>query len=204
MLIAVNVAVFAAQLAVPGVTELGLKDNVLIDAGQWWRFLTPAFLHGSIGHLILNMVSLHSLGPLVEWTGGRSRFVAIYLSAAVAGNIVSYFGDSHPSLGASGAIFGLAGCLLVNLSRNRALYDQKYRSLTLRLWLVVGLNFSTGFLFPQIDEWGHLGGLLGGAAAAYLLGPRYELCRVKGEEGVWLVDDPPLEALATPPRRVLK
>lgn len=50
---------------------------------------------------------------------------------------------------------------------------------------------------------GHLGGLLGGGAVAYLLGPRYELCRVRGRRGVWLVDDPPLEALATPPRKVL-
>lgn len=126
------------------------------------------------------------------------------MGAAVLGNVVSYWGDDLPSLGASGAIFGLAGALIVYFTRNGRLFQNRSRQIVARLVITVLLNFGMGLLLPQIDEYGHLGGLLGGALLAYLLGPRYELCRVKDMPGVWLVDDPPFDFLATPPRRVLK
>lgn len=78
------------------------QANELINAGQWWRFITPAFLHGSPLHLLVNMISLAQLGPITEWTCGRQRFAAIYVTSAVAGNVLSYFGDPNPALGASG------------------------------------------------------------------------------------------------------
>jgi membrane associated rhomboid family serine protease len=202
-LIVANVIIFVLQVAFPQVTDLGIKSNELIDQGQVWRFITPAFLHGSPSHLLVNMLSLHSLGPVTEWTCGRQRFLAIYLIAAFAGDFASYLGDNMPSLGASGAIFGLAGALSVYFWRNKTLFGSRFNGLQFRLLLVIVLNLGTGFYLPQIDEFGHFGGLLGGVLAAYVLGPRYELCKVKGESGVWLIDDPPVEALATPPRKVL-
>lgn len=204
MLIASNVAIFILQLVFPGITLAGIKANDLIDAGEYWRLLTPAFLHGSPAHLLLNMLSLHSLGTVCEWTCGRKRFLMIYLYAAVVGNLFSYFGDDSPSLGASGAIFGLAGALIVYFSRNKVLYKNRGSAIVVRLSITVLLNFSVGLLLPNIDEWGHAGGFLGGAMLAYLLGPAYELCYIKGRDGVWLVDVPIIQTFACPPRKVFK
>lgn len=204
VIIGINIAMFLAQLAFPQLTLAGVKINEMIDQGQVWRLFTPAFLHGSPTHLLVNMLSLHSLGPVTEWTCGRQRFLAIYLGSAVAGNIASYFGDDLPSLGASGAIFGLSGALLVYFVRNRRLFRGRGSNIITRLVLTVLLNFGIGIVLPQIDEWGHLGGFMGGALLAYLLGPCYELCLVKGLEGIWLVDDPPLSFLSTPPRQIYK
>jgi membrane associated rhomboid family serine protease len=171
--------------------------------GEIWRLLTAAWLHGSPSHLILNMLSLHALGPITEWTCGRARFAAIYLGAAFAGNVASFWGEPVPSLGASGAIFGLAGALVVYFSRNHKLFGSRFDGLLIRLIGIIVLNLVTGHFMPQIDEAGHLGGLLGGAALAYLFGPKFELCLVKGRSGVWLLDEAPLQLLATPPRQVL-
>lgn len=204
VIIGINIAMFLAQLAFPQLTLAGVKINEMIDQGQVWRLFTPAFLHGSPTHLLVNMLSLHSLGPVTEWTCGRQRFLAIYLGSAVAGNIASYFGDDLPSLGASGAIFGLSGALLVYFVRNRRLFRGRGSNIITRLVLTVILNFGIGIVLPQIDEWGHLGGFMGGALLAYLLGPCYELCLVKGLEGIWIVDDPPLSFLSTPPRQIYK
>mmetsp|Transcript_11746 Transcript_11746/g.23556 ORF Transcript_11746/g.23556 Transcript_11746/m.23556 type:complete len:310 (-) Transcript_11746:279-1208(-) len=203
-LIVTNVAIFMLQLVFPGITMAGIKVNDLIDAGEYWRLLTPAFLHGSPAHLLLNMLSLHSLGTVCEWTCGRKRFLMIYLYAAVAGNIFSYFGDDTPSLGASGAIFGLAGALIVYFARNKVLYKNRGSATVVRLSITVLLNFGIGLLLPDIDEWGHLGGFLGGAMLAFLLGPAYELCYIKGRDGVWLVDVPIIQTFACPPRKVFK
>ena len=128
----------------------------------------------------------------------------IYLLAGTAGNVLSYIGDDTPSLGASGAIFGLAGALTVYFWRNHKLFGSRFDDLIKRLLLIIVLNLGSGIVLPQIDEWGHLGGLVGGAVAAFLLGPCYELCRVKGRDGVWLVDEPPIEKFATPPRQLLR
>lgn len=202
-IIILDSSIFVSQLFFPQITLFGVKANELIDHGQIWRLITPAFLHGSFPHLILNMISLHSLGPVCEWTSGRHRFTAIYLVSAFAGNLVSYAASPDPSLGASGAIFGLSGALLVFFLRNKQLFGTRYNKLTLRLAAVVALNFGIGFVLPQIDEWGHIGGFLGGALIAYLLGPSYEVCMIKGREGVWLVDDPPVDTFSTPPRKMI-
>ena len=71
-------------------------------AGQYWRLLTPAFLHGSLIHLAVNSSSLNSLGPLLEARAGHARFLVAYLLAGVAGNVASFLGSTTPSLGASG------------------------------------------------------------------------------------------------------
>jgi len=151
--IVVNCAIYVAQIVYPELTVWGVKSNELINSGQLWRFFTPAFLHGSPAHLVLNMISLHALGPITEWTCGRKRFVAIYLFGAVTGNIASYFGDEAPSLGASGAIFGLSGALVVYFWRNHDLFGQRFDGLLKRLLLIIVLNLGTGIVLPQIDEW---------------------------------------------------
>jgi membrane associated rhomboid family serine protease len=145
-IVAINTAVFVLQVAFPNqlhLTELGVNVHALVDEGEIWRLLTSVFLHGSVVHLLLNNISLHALGALTEWTAGRRRFVAIYLLSGIGGNVCSYMcsyamtgGGSEEqiaSLGASGAIFGLAGALLVFFSRNQVRVRAALGSAALRL-----------------------------------------------------------------------
>ena len=84
------------------------QDNGLIRAGQWWRLITPVFLHANLLHLVSNNYSLNSLGPAVEMLSGRPRFLTVYTASAVAGSAASFLFSPAPSVGASGA--RLRGC----------------------------------------------------------------------------------------------
>ena len=148
-------------------TDLGLGVIGVAD-GEYYRLLSAAFLHGGFLHLLVNMFSLYLLGPQLEAMLGRSRFVALYLVSAVGGTAVSYLLNPpfQFSVGASGAIFGLFGAMVV-VSR-RLNYD-------LRPVLgIIGVNAVIGFVVPQIDWQAHLGGLLTGGliAAAMVYAPR--------------------------------
>lgn len=206
VLIGINVFVFCLQLVFPEeITGAGIKMNAYIDDGQYYRLLTAAFLHGSPSHLLLNMLSLHSLGSICEWTCGKERFLAMYMISAIMGNVSSYYGTPEgASLGASGAVFGLAGALIVYFARNKVIFKDKEipQGLVLRLVATVGFNFMIGSLLPNIDEYGHLGGLVTGMVISMLLGPAYELCYIKGKKGVWLVDNPPLPLVVDTPHLV--
>jgi hypothetical protein len=98
--------------------------NQLISAGQFWRLLTPALLHGGVVHLFVNCYSLNDLGPAAEMLLGRRRFACLYAASAVSGNLASYFMNPGPGVGASGAIFGLVGCLAVYFARHRHLHGR--------------------------------------------------------------------------------
>ncbi|CAN1805010.1 RHOMBOID-like protein 10, chloroplastic [Linum perenne] len=108
VLLAANILVFAAQFATRG--ELlfwGAKINSLIDRGEIWRLVTSSFLHSGILHLMVNCYSLNSVGPTVESLTGPKRFLAVYFTSAIASSTASYWLCKGPSVGASGAVFGL-------------------------------------------------------------------------------------------------
>jgi len=98
--------------------------NQLIAAGQLWRLVTPALLHGGLLHLFVNCYSLNDLGPAAERLLGPRRFPCLYIASAVSGNVASYLMNPGPGVGASGAIFGLVGCLAVYFARHRRLYGR--------------------------------------------------------------------------------
>ncbi len=154
-----------------GLIEFGAKDRLLIAAGDWWRLVTAAFLHGGYFHLAINMYALWVLGSFCEVLYGRSRFLLVYLGAALGGSVASYYLTPINSVGASGAVFGLLGAALVFGFRHRsqipALMGKKLRG-SLLFWLVV--NLTLGTVIPVIDNWGHLGGLVAGSVLALLLG----------------------------------
>ena len=102
-LLVANVLFYVAQVASKqALTVWGAKINAAIAAGEAWRFLTPAFLHGNALHLLTNNYALASLGPIVERISGHGRFGAVYAVSAVAGTAASYVFTKAPSVGASG------------------------------------------------------------------------------------------------------
>ncbi|KAL6781065.1 hypothetical protein ACKKBG_A09650 [Auxenochlorella protothecoides x Auxenochlorella symbiontica] len=199
LLILANVAAFGTQLLTKqGLTVWGAKVNQLIVAGQYWRLITPAFLHGNLVHLAINCASLNALGGTLEGLSGRERLASVYMVAAVTGNLASFWGSPSVSLGASGAIFGLGGALAIFFYQNRNLYGQRSDFVLRQLGQTLALNVVYGFVSPRIDNWGHLGGLVGGVLAGYLLGPRLSLAEtVDGRKAI--VDEPPLRLFARDP-----
>ncbi|KAJ4964281.1 hypothetical protein NE237_024220 [Protea cynaroides] len=176
ILLAINVLVYVAQIATQGKLIIwGAKINSFIDRGQLWRLATSSFLHANIGHLMVNCYSLNSVGPIMENTTGPRRFLAVYFTSAIASSAMSYWFCKAPAVGASGAIFGLVGSFAVFVLRHRSLVRGGKEELR-HIAQVIALNMIIGLLSKGIDNWGHLGGLLGGAAMSWLLGPawRYE------------------------------
>ena len=149
---------------------LGLKVNDLIIQGQFWRLVTPMFLHGSILHIALNMYALMIFGPGLERYYGHWRYLALYLVSGFAGNVASFLFSLAPSLGSSTAIFGLLGAEAVFLYRNRKLFGSSARNALINLITIAVINLVIG-LSPGIDNWGHIGGLIGGVLFAWFGGP---------------------------------
>ena len=142
--------------------KFGAKINPLIIDGEWWRFILPLFIHIGFLHLVMNSMALFYLGPLVERIFGSIRFLFIYLFAGFAGSLASFVFSPHLSAGASGAIFGLFGSLLYFGIIYPKLF---FRTMGMNILVVIGLNLAFGFAMPNIDNAGHLGGLIGGFLA---------------------------------------
>ncbi|QWC24990.1 rhomboid family intramembrane serine protease [Bacillus haikouensis] len=143
--------------------KYGAKYNPLIIEGEWWRLITPIFLHIGLLHLLMNTLALYYLGIAVERIYGRIRFVFIYMLSGIAGSFASYLFTSNLSAGASGAIFGCFGALLYF----GVLYPKIFfRTMGFNIIAVIILNLAFGFTVPGIDNAGHLGGLAGGFLAA--------------------------------------
>lgn len=154
------------------VTYTGLKINELIQMGQYWRLITPMFLHGSILHLGFNAYALFIFGPGLERHFGHLRFITLFLLSGFAGNVMSFMFSAAPSLGSSTAIFGLLGAEGVFLYRNQRLFGSQARRALNNLIVIAVINFMIGLSARgQIDNWGHLGGLIGGTIFAWFGGP---------------------------------
>jgi rhomboid protease GluP len=175
---------------------VGFPESVLLDYGakknyyiffehQYWRFVTPIFIHGNLPHVLINMYSLWVIGPWVEKLYGSAKFVVFWVVTGVCGVVASYLTvipGAHPgvvgsfliktaddpSVGASGALFGLVGVLFVfGIKYRRELPEGFKRAFGTGLLPVILLNLGIGFLLRGvIDNAAHLGGLLSGAALA--------------------------------------
>jgi membrane associated rhomboid family serine protease len=151
-------------------------DKDALAAGEWWRLVTPVLVHGSLLHLLFNMYILYLVGPLVEQLYGTPRFVLLYLLTAAAGSAASFlFGGPAPSVGASGAIFGLCGVLLAVSAIHRPVLDGRGRAVMSQIGGLVVLNLIIGFGFDAlgagIDNAAHVGGLLAGLWLGFVLPP---------------------------------
>jgi len=151
---------------------LGAKVNPFIMKGQLWRLITPAVLHASLIHIGFNMYALYSLGPSLERIFGGWAFIALYLLGAIWGNTLSFFLSPNPSLGASTAIFGLIAAQGVYIYKNQLMLGSAARPLLMNILMVVLVNLILG-LSPGIDNWAHIGGLLGGLFFAWFTAPSF-------------------------------
>ena len=153
---------------------LGAKANDAIRAGQLWRFFTPMLLHGSLLHIGFNMYALNAFGTGLERRYGHSRFLLLYLLGGFAGSVFSFLFSNAYSIGASGAIFGLIGAEGIFLFQNRKLFGSQVGRAINNVVFVVAINLFLG-LQPGIDNWGHIGGLMGGLIFAWFAGPHWEV-----------------------------
>jgi membrane associated rhomboid family serine protease len=148
-----------------------------VSDGAYWQLVTAMFTHVQLWHIGFNMLALYALGPQLELVVGRARFLALYFLSGLAGSALVYWGD-RGALGASGAIFGLMGALLVVALK---VHGDVRGILT---W--IGINFVITFVFVNAISWeGHLGGFIGGAAIGAVLvyaprGPRRTAFQVAG------------------------
>lgn len=159
---------------------LGGKINAFIAAGQIWRLITPAFLHTSIPHLAFNMYALYIIGRNIERFYGHGRFLVLYLLGAFGGNVLSYVLTPANSLGASTAVFAILAAEGVFIYENRKLFGpQRTREMITNLVMVTLINLSFG-LIPgfNVDNMGHIGGILGGIFFAWKAGP---ILQIKGQ-----------------------
>jgi rhomboid protease GluP len=147
-----------------------LYEPAVLD-GEIWRMVSAAFLHIGIIHLAINMYTLYQLGNFVESFFGRGKFIATYVLTAIVASTVSLIFSGGISAGASGALFGLTGLLLGNAWAKKTYsfdlpIDEK------QLIPFVAYNLIYGFIIPGIDNFAHIGGLLGGLALGFVFDPK--------------------------------
>ena len=156
---------------------LGARANDLIRSGQWWRFITPVFLHGSVMHIFFNMYALLSIGSFLERHFGHGRFVLLYFLGAFAGNVFSFLLTTGYSVGASTAVFGLVAAEVIFFYQNRKLFGGQAKNAISNAVFIIVVNLLIG-MSPGIDNWGHVGGLLGGAMFAWFAGPSWKVAGI--------------------------
>jgi membrane associated rhomboid family serine protease len=174
ILIGINAAVYVAGLANTSRNALAGRGGFIVDGGlfgpavangEWWRIITSGFLHGGLLHIGMNMYLLYLLGSILEPALGRLRFAAVYITSLLTGSLgVLVVSPDSLTVGASGAVFGLMGALYL-----------AYRQRGIDPWAsgigpTIAINVAITFIFSSfISIGGHLGGLAGGFASAWLL-----------------------------------
>ncbi len=146
-----------------------------VKNGEIYRLLTACFVHANFLHIFFNMYALYYIGPMVEKYYGKLKYLLIYLGSGIMGSLFSVVLSNNVSIGASGAIFGLFGSMLYFGYKYRATLDGFVRS---GIIPVLFINLILGFIVPNIDVYGHIGGLVGGLLLSYIVGV-YRKCKKK-------------------------
>jgi membrane associated rhomboid family serine protease len=176
-ILGITVIIGIASLLSPVLDQLFFEWFALtkfgVFQGEYWRLVTVVLVHGGVLHLAFNMYALFIIGPIVEQLYGRARFLWIYLLCAAAGSAASYtFSDSFASVGASGAIFGLFGMLLVADRVHKPALTRNARNLTAQIGTLILINLAFGFFLGGIiDNAAHIGGLLAGCLLGLVMVP---------------------------------
>jgi len=175
LLAIVNVAIFAVIFSLdPSVSTYtligwGAKSNFSIADLQLFRLLTPMFLHVTLYHLIFNTFALYLIGNQIEALLGKKKFLILYFGSGILATMGSFISNTYVSAGASGGIFGLLGAHIFLFIYNKESYRRFFGNDFLFL---IAINIIYGFANPNIDNAGHLFGLIGGILISFLIGRR--------------------------------
>ena len=143
--------------------QLGMTSGPVMRLGWWWTLLTAMYLHGSLLHIVFNMMWIRNLGPPVAEVYGPGRAFLLFNVAGAGGFLVSNYMSGVPTIGASGSIFGLLAALIV--------YGRRRGSsvVTQQLWQWAIILGVFGFIMPGINNWAHGGGFAAGWIGAHLM-----------------------------------
>lgn len=178
MIIMVNVIIFVWGFLSPQAGNQMIFQGAsfapgIFGSGEYYRLFTAMFLHGSPAHIFFNMLILHSIGMNIEKIFGFTRFALIYLLGGLTGSLLSALWGVYGgySIGASGAVFAVLAAEGVFLYQHRRIIGPEMRGRLRALAFWSALNLALGFVTPGIDNWGHIGGLVGGGVLAWFLAP---------------------------------
>lgn len=179
LLMVINIIVFANELragALDSAEDImafgAMSRDAVWGRGEIWRLFTSLFLHGSLEHLLGNLLMLYLVGMALEHAIGTPMTVAVYLGSGLVASVASTMLNGGPAVGASGAIFGLWLAVVIFLERFRHRFHIRDNAIKVFLGLLAFWSIGQGFTSPMVDNWAHLGGALGGALLAAILTPR--------------------------------
>ena len=181
-LIGLNLFVFAAMVLV-GINPLEPTPTELLAIGgnfkpytelQPWRLLSSTVLHAGLLHVAFNMFALYQMGTIAERFYGNTQFLLIYLTSGLFGALASLFFSASTAVGASGAVFGVAGAILAAVFTARSkLPPQLVSSMSQSMLLFVGYSLFMGFTSSVVDNSAHIGGLVAGFLMAAIMTERF-------------------------------
>ncbi|KAK4416512.1 RHOMBOID-like protein 9, chloroplastic [Sesamum alatum] len=193
ILASINIAVFLFEIATPvknsdfGLFSLpmvyGAKINNLILTGEWWRLVTPMFLHSGIFHIALGSWILFSFGHEVSQKYGSFTFLLIYVLGGISGNLISFLHTSEPTVGGTGPVFAIIGAWLVYQVQNKDIIatDASQRMFQNAI-IATALSFILSNFSP-IDDWAHFGAACTGIAYGFVTCPSLRMKDVSPEAG---------------------
>lgn len=154
------------------ILSAGALSRDLVFQGEIWRLFSAMFLHGGLEHLFGNAVGLFILGMAAEHAYGRLEMAGVYIISGLAGSVFSVSINPGPSVGASGAIFGLLGAMIVFFFKYHDRFHLRDKRIGNVLLLWAGYSIVTAFFIPFVDNAAHAGGLICGAFSGYWLTPK--------------------------------
>lgn len=175
ILLAIQIVVFLLETVNGGsenyrtLFNYGAKMNDAVVAGQWWRLITPMFVHIGITHILFNSFALYYAGTQLENIFGHFKFTFVYFAAGIMGNLASFaFGDDMViSAGASTGIFGLFAAYIALAYLNKS--NAYMRTLGSQFMTLIVINIVMDLFMSGIDMWGHIGGTIGGLLATVIV-----------------------------------
>ena len=163
------------------VAMYGMKSNIMITAGEYWRLITPILLHANMLHIGFNMYGLYLYGPEMERVMGHWQFLALYLVSGFTGVAASFALTDANSLGASTSVVGLLAAFGMMAYLNQEAFGENARRVVQGVLRIGFINLLIGLSSPGIDNWGHLGGLLGGVMIIWVGGPVFKVRETDSE-----------------------
>lgn len=180
ILFGVNIAIFIVQMALEFLLGddllfyFGGKINEFVILGEWWRLITPIFLHADVLHIAFNSYALFVFGREVETYFGYPRFLVLYFFSGMLSSAFSFIFEPHPSLGASGAIMGVLAASGIMFYENGEIFGAYGRSRAINVAILVVIN-TVLLIGGNTDVWGHFGGAVGGVITCVLMGPLWHV-----------------------------